>query len=80
MKASLKRGWTKPAVTRVKLDPRQAVMRVCIANYGYGAWMEAEGALCGFGTTPGTYFSCEEDPRGSFGNGRQTFDAENAGS
>ncbi len=81
-----KRSWTKPAVTRVKLDPRQAVMQVC-ARVGYGGgWMSNSAAYCMYGIAPGTQMmTCPTSPRGSFGTNCGTehthvYDPQNAGS
>ncbi len=63
-----KRNWTKPVVTRVKLDPRQAVMQVCSAGPGLGAWIGGGGSSCYYGTKPattGTAYICATSPRGS---------------
>ena len=83
-----KRGWAKPVVTRVKLDPRQAVMDVC-ARIGYGgAWMSNPATPhCMYGIAPGTgsFMTCPTSPRGSFGTNcgvehTHVNDPQNAGS
>jgi len=41
-----KKPCVKSVITRIKLDPKQAVLAVC-AHYGdEGAWMKPLGTLC----------------------------------
>ena len=78
-----RQSWTKPVLTRVKLDPRQAVMQACATTEGYGAWMDG-GTACIWGIAPATAspWGCEAGARGSIHN--DSFDSsnvsENAGS
>jgi len=65
-KTKTKTKYTKPVITAVKLDPRQAVLAVCKTNNGFGAWIQSTLAMCVAGTNTGPY-QCPTSPRGSFG-------------
>ena len=63
---SKKIPYTKPTITCVKLDPKQAILSACIRYSAPGAWMAGEfGHLCVYGGSTGALTSCSTSPRGS---------------
>jgi len=50
---SKKIPYTKPTITRVKLDPKQAVLQVCAVYTQGGAWVNG-GGICQYNTGGGT--------------------------
>jgi len=77
---SKKIPYTKPTVTRVKLDPKQAILATCARYNAPGAWMSGATCVYGIGGTRSP-FHCGTDARGSVtGSADLTHDPTNAGS
>jgi len=78
---SKKIPYTKPTITCVKLDPKQAILSTCIRYSAPGAWI-IDGSRCVYGGTSGFLTPCPTGARGSFhfSNCRAEVDTGSAGS
>ena len=69
------RKWKKPIITRVKLDPSQAVLAPCKTGGEYMAEVSisvAGTAKCLYGDVAPTGFSCTANPKGTTAGGPGT--------
>jgi len=60
---SKKIPYTKPTITCVKLDPKQAILATCTRYSAPGAWIDS--SQCVYAGTDGPFTPCPTGPRGS---------------